>query len=67
MRPQGPKFGYKEVRIIPFVAVEWSGTDGREIHKLNTIFLGPRLFTCLVSLKSKAARQKLKDKRDMLT
>ena len=33
VRPQCPKFGYKEVRAIFFIAVEWSGTDGSEILK----------------------------------
>lgn len=34
VRPQCPKFGYKEVRIILLIAVERSGTDGKEILKL---------------------------------
>lgn len=34
MRPKCSKFGYKEVKVILFIAVEWSGIDGREILKL---------------------------------
>lgn len=34
MRPKCSKFGYKEVKVILFIVVEWSGTDGREILKL---------------------------------
>lgn len=34
VRPKCPEFGYKEVKVILFIAVEWSGTDGREILKL---------------------------------